>query len=104
MPAHRRAAEPTPAWWRQHWLENCEEFRVEHAETLLGFVEETGPGGADDSGWLVIECRGGDSGRVRVASADVLHIDPERCLVTLHPSAHVLPVQHGAPPALVGAT
>ena len=96
MSVHPYDVERAPVWWRQHWLENCEEFRVECAGRVLGFVEEIERTEADDATLLVIECRGAEPMRVRVASPDVLDVDPHRCLVTLRARANFLPIRRRA--------
>jgi hypothetical protein len=96
MSAHPNVIENAPVWWRQHWVENCEEFRVECAGRVLGFVEEIEPSEVGGPDWLVIECRGGEPTHGRVASTEVLDVDPQRCLVTLRPPGNVLPIRRRA--------
>ena len=103
MSAHSLVVEEVPVWWRRHCLQNCEEFRVERAGRLLGFVEEIEWAEVDEPSSLVIECRGGEPTHVRVASADVVDVAPGRCLVTLRPRAHVLPIPRRAMTALTGS-
>jgi hypothetical protein len=96
MSTHACVVERAPVWWRQHWLENCEAFRVECAGRVLGYVEEIERTEADEATSLVIECRGAEPMRVRIASTDVLDVDPHRCLVTLRARANFLPVRRRA--------
>lgn len=76
--------ERAPAWWREHWLENCQEFGVERSGEQLGFVEEVEQDADGEADALVIEA---GARRVRIAVAEVVAIDPYRCLVTLRPAA-----------------
>jgi len=97
MSAYPHVLEEVPVWWRRHWLANCEEFRVECAGMLVGFVEEVEQAEVDEPDWLVIECPGDEPRHVRVAPTDVQDVDPQRCLVTLRPRAEILPIRRGAP-------
>jgi hypothetical protein len=75
-----------PYWWRRHWLENCEEFRVERAGEPLGFVESVEWATGDAPGGIVIEALGATRS-IRVSVAEVEDVDPYRCLVTLRPGS-----------------
>jgi len=76
-----------PPWWREHWLQNCQEFRVERAGEPLGFVEQVDWADGCAPGWLVIESGVAEPTTVRVPVAEVADVDPSRCLVTLRSRA-----------------
>lgn len=71
---------PAPPWWRAHWLENCEEFRVEGAGETIGFVEAIEENEDGEAAALLVES---DTRHIRIAVAEIDEIDPFRYLVTL---------------------
>jgi hypothetical protein len=80
--AYPQVSERAPAWWREHWLQSSEGFRVEHAGELLGFVEEVECSDDGLCALLIESCAGGPA-HVLVSEADIVDVDPHRCLITL---------------------
>jgi hypothetical protein len=73
---------PAPPWWREHWLENCGEFRVERGGETIGFVEAIEEAEEGAVAALLVESQ---TRHVRVSVAEVDDVDPVRFLVTLKP-------------------